>query len=123
MTALINLRLGKQLAADQRRIVEWEAEEILVELGIVFRIEFRGSRCNLTLKNTQDKKQSVNVRVYVLNNALIEIWQQSEKWTLASLQPNQVHVTSWEFTPSLPDVVWNEKAGSIFPRWVVVDVI
>ena len=66
VTALINLRSDKQLAGTQRRIVEWVADEILVELGVVYRIEFRGSRCNLTLKNTLDKRQSVNVRVNVL---------------------------------------------------------
>ena len=123
MTALINLRSDNQLPSDKRRILEFGNEEFLVELGVVYRLEFRGSRCNLTLKNTTDKRQSVNVRIHVLNRSLMEIWHQSEKWALSSLQPDQVHVASWDFVPAVPDVVWNEESRSIAPSWIILDVV
>ena len=105
----------------RRRVVEFSAGELLIEHRIVLRIEFTEKRCNLTLKNCGAKKQSVQVKVWVLNRTLIELWRQTEKWTLASLQPDQSHLVSWEFKPAVPDVVWNEKARDDVPAWIVID--
>ena len=108
---------------EKRRIFTFEQAEMLLEHRVVHRIEFREKHCNLTLKNVTAIRQAVNVHVWVLNKSLIEIWHQTEKWSLTSLQPDQVHVVSWEFKPSVPDVVWNEDARSESPTWVIVDAL
>lgn len=107
----------------KRHVTEFTNAEIQIDVGIVNRIEFREKRCNLTLKNISPKRHTVNVRVFVLNRSFIELWRQTEKWSLTSLQPDQVHLVSWEFHPAVPDVVWHEKAREPDPMWVVVDVL
>jgi hypothetical protein len=116
-----NLYSQEPAAGTKRHILPFALGEALLELGVVHRIEFREKRCNLTLKNSSPKRQSVNVRVWVLNKSLIELWHQTEKWNLTSLQPDQSHVVSWEFNPAVPDVVWNLKARDVAPAWVIVD--
>ena len=119
----LNLYSHEQPDGDKRRILEFATDELLLEHGIVHRIEFREKRCNLTLKNVTAKRHSVNVRVWVLNKALIVLWHQTEKWSLTSLKPDQIHLVSWEFTPTVPDVVWNEDARDPTPGWIVVDAL
>ena len=118
-----NLYSENQPDGDKRRILEFELGEILLEHGIVHRIEFTEKRCNLTLKNVFPKRKSVHVRVWILNKALIELWRQTERWNLTSLQPDQSHLVSWEFNPAVPDVVWNQKAREVAPAWIIVDVL
>lgn len=119
----VNLRVTDRLESDQRIVVSFESGEIELNHSIAHRIEFLGKRCNLTLKNVSDKKFSVDVTVRVLNRALIEIWSKSEKWLMKSLMPGQSYTCSWEFTPMMPDVVWNEKARELIPAWVMVDAL
>jgi len=64
---------------DKRRVIEFSTGEILLEHGVVHRIEFSDKRFNLTLKNPTPKRQSVNVKVWVLNSGLVELWHQTEK--------------------------------------------
>lgn len=97
-------------------------DDIQLDYSIVNRLEFREKRCNLTLKNPSEKKQPVDIKIWVLNGALIEIWSQLERWTLTSLQPGQMHACSWDFKPSVPDTVWNEKARLLEPYWVIIHV-
>lgn len=112
----------RDLADGKRRVLEFVEGEMELNFGIIHRLEFTDKRCNVTLRNTDHVKHSVNVKVYVLNSSLIEIWQQSEKWLLTSLQPDQVHLVSWEFKPAVPSVVWNLQARDNTPAWIVVDV-
>ena len=119
----INLFSHEPPPGDKRRILKFTTNEILVEHGIVHRIEFREKRCNLTLKNLTSRRQSVNVRVWVLNKSLIQLWHQSEKWSLSTLQPNQIHVFSWDFIPAVPDVIWNVKARGQAPAWIIIDAL
>ena len=107
----------------KRRILEFNTGELLIEHGVVYRIEFTEKRCNLTLKNSTAKRQSVHVRLWVLNKSLIEIWRQTEKWSLTALQPDQSHLVSWEFKPEVPDVIWNQKARDAVPTWLVIDAL
>lgn len=120
---LTNLYSDGHPGTDKRRILEFMTDETLLEQGIIHRIEFREKRCNVTLKNVTPHRQSVNIKIWVLNKSLIELWHQSEKWMLTSLQPDQSHVISWEFTPSIPDVVWNLKARDCNPAWIIVDAL
>jgi len=61
--------------------------------------------------------------VWVLNKSLIQLWHQSEKWSLSTLQPNQIHVFSWDFIPAVPDVIWNVKARGQAPAWIIIDAL
>lgn len=123
MGARAHVKKDLSIKDGTRVFIDFALDEITLDHGIAHRIEFREKRCNLTLKNKTTTRQAVTVRVFVLNAALIEIWKQTERWSLASLQPDQIHAVSWTFSPELPDVVWNEKARLIEPRWIVVDVL
>ncbi|MBS0203528.1 MAG: hypothetical protein JSS49_11555 [Planctomycetes bacterium] len=59
--------------------------------------------------------------MWVLNKSLIELWHQTEKWALKSLQPDESHLVSWDFKPAVPSVVWNEQARNETPAWIVID--
>ncbi len=118
-----NFYSNHQPKGDKRSILEFNTGEMLLEHGVIHRLEFTDKRCNLTLKNSSPKRQSVHVRVWVLNKSLIELWHQTEKWNLTTLQPDQTYLVSWEFSPAVPDVVWNEKARDTEPKWIVVDAI
>ena len=109
---------------DKRRVIEFATGEILLEHGVVHRIEFSDKRCNLTLKNPTPKRQSVNVKVWVLNSGLVELWHQTEKWSFTSLQPDQSHLVSWDFKAVVPSVIWNprEREDNL-PAWIVIDAI
>lgn len=106
--------------SDNLQVLPFEQDEILVEHRLVHLVEFRDKRCNVTLKNRTGKRHPVNVQIWVLNNALIQLWGQSEKWVLASLQPAQIHSVSWEFKPIVPEVIWNSKARNEDPAWIVI---
>lgn len=109
---------------DKRLVIEFATGEILLEHEVVHRIEFSDKRRNLTLKNPTLKRQSVNVRVWVLSGGLIELWHQAEKWLLTSLQPDQSHLVSWDFKPAVPSVIWSprERENNL-PAWIVIDAI
>ncbi len=120
----INLYSADAPKGDKRLVIEFATGEILLGHGVVHRIEFSDKRCNLTLKNPTPKRQSVNVKVWVLNSNLVELWHQTEKWSLTSLQPDQSHLVSWDFKPAVPRVIWNlRERENIFPAWIVVDAI
>ena len=109
---------------DKRRVIEFATGEILLEHGVVHRIEFSDKRCNLTLKNPTPKRQSVNVKVWVLNSGLVELWHQTEKWSLTSLQPDQSHLVSWDFKSVVPHVIWSSREREDnLPAWIVIDAI
>ena len=116
-----NFYSDRDLSDGKRRVIEFEDGEIVLEHGIVQRIEFTDKRCNLTLRNPSPKRHAVHVKVWVLNKSLVEVWHQSEWWALTSLQPDQSHVVSWDFKPAVPSVVWNEKARDLTPAWIVID--
>lgn len=119
----LNLSVHNQAAKSRRLVLEFATGEMFIEHGIVQRIEFTEKRCNLTLRNGLDKPQPVNVKVWVLNRALIAVWSESERWRVSSLQPDQSHSVSWQFTPAVPDVVWNEKARDASPSWIIVETV
>ena len=120
----INLYSADAPKGDKRRVIEFATGEILLEHGVVHRIEFTDKRCNLTLKNPTPKRQAVNVKVWVLNSGLVELWHQIEKWSLTSLQPDQSHLVSWDFKPVVPSVIWSprEREDNL-PAWIVIDAI
>ena len=109
---------------DKRRVIEFAMGELLLEHGVVHRVEFSEKRCNLTLKNSAPKRQSVHVKIWVLNSDLVELWHQTERWSLTSLQPDQSHLVSWDFKPTVPNVIWNSRQReNSFPAWIVIDAI
>jgi len=119
----LNLYALHQFKSENLQVIRFTQDEVQLDYCLVNRVEFREKRCNITLKNATSAKRAVNVQVWVLNNALIEIWRRSEKWALSSLQPDQVHVISCEFKPLVPDVVWNEKARTDTPARVVIQTV
>ena len=64
----------RDLTDGKRRVIEFETGEIVLDHGIVQRIEFSGKRCNITLRNRSPKRHSVNVKVWVLNDSLMEVF-------------------------------------------------
>ena len=117
----LNLSDHNQASNGRRMVLEFVTGELVIEHGVVQRIEFTEKRCNLTLRNSEKKPQPVGVKVWVLNRALIEIWSQTERWRVSSLQPDQSHLVSWAFATAVPDVVWNTKARDAAPQWIVVE--
>jgi hypothetical protein len=116
-----NLHADDAARNNQRRVFPFTSGEILVEHGIVQRVEFTDKRCNLTLKNATSRRQRVHVKIYVLNSDLVELWRQAERWRLSSLQPDRSHLTSWAFAPRVPEVVWDQRLReNTRPAWVLI---
>ena len=65
-----NLYSAHRATSEKILTIRFETEDILVDHGILHRIEFREKQCNVTLKNQTTVKQTVNVRVWVLNGAI-----------------------------------------------------
>ncbi len=121
MSVPAKLYSDRDMSDGKRLVQKFSSGELLLEHGIVQRIEFAETRCNLTIRNETPARQSVHVKVFVLNKALIEIWHQTERWMLTRLDVDQCHTVSWEFKPAMPSAVWNDAARGLEPAWIVID--